>query len=467
VKLPFQGIPLIPAVLSVALFIESMDATMISTALPVIARDMQTTPASLKFALLSYYVALAIFVPVGGWAADRFGSLNLLRGAMGLFVAGSLACAISENLASFVAARFLQGAGGALMAPVARVILFRITPRQDFISATSWFTVPTVIAPMIGPPLGGLLATFFGWQWIFLVNIPIAAVGILLVTRFLPNLASRAERPFDWVGFGTLATALACLALGISLPSQSGVPFWIGPLNLGLAALAGILHIHHARRSVAPILDLSIFREPTFRVSTIGIALLYIGCSAMPFLTALMLQVGFGMTAFHAGLVTLASASGALIAKGLVGRIFSKVGFRTGMTVSAILVAAGIAAKSTLMPATPIFILLALLLVNGVMRSICFTGAAVLAVADMPHDKLGDAAAASLVMRQTCSGLSVAMAGTVIGLSASAHGGMGRLHDFQNAMLVSSLVCASAVFAMARLRPQSGEGTSRLDLTKN
>lgn len=453
-------LPVAPLILSIALFMESMDATVIATALPAIARDLATTPVSLKLALTAYYVAIAVFVPLGAGIADRFGAVNVLRFAMAVFIAGSLGCAASQTLSQFVIARFVEGAGGALMAPVARVVLFRVTPRHQLVAATSWFTVPTVIAPMIGPSLGGLLTTTVGWPWIFLLNLPIAVTGMVLMTRYLPAVPRQIPPPIDPVGFATLALALAGTAFGVSMLGVPALPAWCAPASIGLGVVSGLLHARQFRRSASPVLDFRLFREPTFRATTIGCAILLLGCGALPFLTALLLQLGFGMTALEAGLVTLSGALGALVAKAIARRLFAAAGFRAGMGFGVLLAAVGIAVKATLLPTTPLFLIVLVLFINGLVRSIIFTGHAVLSVADVPETQVGDATAISIVMRQIASAFSVALAGAVLNLSASFHAGVMGLPNFKLAIACSAMLCLFAVPAYLRLGRHAGEGVS-------
>jgi EmrB/QacA subfamily drug resistance transporter len=448
--------PLIPLVLSVALFMENMDATVIATSLPAIAGDIGTTPVTLKLALTAYYVALAIFVPVSACLADRMGTRNLLRISMLVFVAGSLGCAFSGSVGQFVAARFVEGMGGAMMTPVARLTLFRLAPRAELVRATAWLTVPAVIAPTLGPPLGGFLTTYFGWQWIFFINLPIAAVGILLVTLYLPEAPRHPPTPIDGIGFVLLAIAFAGFVFGVSLVNLPVLPRWLAVTSIGAGLAAGIGYLRHARRTPAPLLDPRAFRAPAFRATLIGGSLLLAGCAAMPFLVSLMLQEAFGMTPFQAGLITFASAAGALAAKPLAGPLFAALGFRSVMIATAVLSAAGIAVKAALAPAWPVVAILALIFFNGLIRSIFFTGHAVLTVADVPENDAGQATAIATVARPIASALSVALAGGIL----SAGCGGGALAGFHLAFLACAAVAALSALPFVRLDPRTGATVS-------
>lgn len=435
---------------------ESMDATVIATSLPAIAADVGTTPVALKLAFTAYYVALAIFVPLSAWLSERYDARNLLRLSMTIFVLGSIGCALSTSLPAFVAARFVEGMGGALMAPVARLALFRATPREELVRATSWLTIPAVVAPMMGPPLGGFLTTYASWHWIFLINLPIALMGILLIGRFLPAQAPTPQGRLDTPGLVLLGVALSGLVFGASLFSMPVLPSWISWVCLVTGILCSGAYLLHARTADNPVLDPKIFREPTFRATTIGTSIMLIGCSALPYLTALMLQLGFGMTAFEAGLITFAGAVGALVAKFIVARVFAAAEFKASMIYSALLAGMGIGIKATLMPETPAVLIMLLLLVNGLVRSVYFTGHAVLTVCDMPAGNAGQATAIAAVARPISSALSVALAGGLLGVLSSDHGGMNTLSDYHLAIGLGGLICASAAIAFLPLDNRAG-----------
>ena len=219
---------IVPLVLAVALFMEQMDSTVISTALPAIATDIGTSPVALKLALTAYLVSVAIFIPVSSWMADRFGPRRLFRWAIAVFVLGSVACAASGSLGAFVVARFLQGMGGAMMTPVARLVLVRTTPKRDLVSAMAWLTVPGLIGPLVGPPVGGFITTFFTWHWIFLVNVPIGVAGILLAGRLLPEIEPAAGGSIDATGFALSAIAASGVVFGLSVISLPALPPAVG-----------------------------------------------------------------------------------------------------------------------------------------------------------------------------------------------------------------------------------------------
>src|SRR4051794_7046094 len=246
---------LLPLILTTALFMENMDSTVIATSLPAIANDIGTSPVALKLALTSYLVSLAIFIPISGWMADRYGAKRVFRAAIGVFMLGSIACALSGSLLAFVFARFAQGLGGAMMTPVARLVLVRATPKRELVSAMAWLTVPALIGPLVGPPVGGFITTFFTWHWIFLINVPIGVAGIWLATRVLPDIAPAGSRPIDIAGVLLSAIAASGVVFGLSVVSLPALPPIVGIATLIAGVVSGVIYVGHARRTANPILD--------------------------------------------------------------------------------------------------------------------------------------------------------------------------------------------------------------------
>ncbi|WP_127145795.1 MFS transporter [Pelagibacterium montanilacus] len=452
--------PIIPLVLAVALFMENMDATVIATSLPAIAADIGTTPIALKLAFTAYFVALAIFIPLSAWVADTFGAKRVFMAAIVVFIIGSIACAVSGSLLEFVFARFVKGMGGAMMTPLARLILFRTTPRTDLVNAMAWLTIPALVAPTMGPPVGGFLTTFLSWHWIFIINVPIGLAGLALIARYLPDVESDAPRPIDVPGFFLVAVAFAGTLFGLSLLSLPVLPLWvaIGSTVLGLGC--GLVYWRHAWRAPVPLLDPRIFREPAFRASILGTSMFLIGVGAIPFLLPLMLQIGFGMTPFESGLVTFVGAFGALITKFFAKSLYSAIGFRTALMTAAVVSAVATGIKGTFTPETPIAVMMVLIFVAGLFRSAYFTGQHALGLSQIQDSEAGQATAISTVARPIATALGVALAGGVVELSAHARGGELALHDFQIAFFVVAAVSALAIIPFVRLNRDAGSEVS-------
>lgn len=452
--------PLTPVILAVALFMEQMDSTVIATSLPAIAADLGTSPVALKLAVTSYLVALAIFIPISGWMSDRFGAKNVFRIAIGVFIAGSIACAFAGSIHGFVLARFLQGLGGSMMTPVSRLLLVRGTPRNELVGAMAWLTIPALIGPILGPPLGGFITTYATWHWIFLINVPIGLVGIALVTRYLPAGETYERRPIDVVGFLLSAIAFSGFVFGMSVMSLPALPIAWGYSAVVAGVLAGIVYIWHARRAPYPLLDPKMMRYQLFRTAILGGSLFRIGIGAIPFLLPLMLQLGFGLTPFQSGLITFVAAVGALSSKFGVQRVYRTFGFRNVFALCAIGSAALIAVNALFFPDTPKALIMACLLTGGILRSISFTGVNALVFADIEEQDSGQATAINAVFQQISLATGVALAGGVLDLAARMHGDPLRLEDFHLAFLVVGVVTALAAVVFLRLPADAGAAVS-------
>lgn len=451
---------IIPLVLAIALFMEQMDSNVISTSLPAIAQDIGSSPIALKLALTAYLVSLAIFIPVSGWMADRFGSKQVFRAAIAVFVIGSIACAISNSLATFVVARFLQGMGGAMMTPVGRLVLIRSTPKNQLVSAMAWLTIPAMVGPLVGPPVGGFITTFFSWHWIFLINVPIGVLGIWFATRFLPDNEERIIKKLDWPGFFLSAFGLSGVVLGLSVVSLPVLPPVIGLVTVGVGLVSSLFYIAHARRVRDPLLDLSLFDNQVFRSAVIGGSVFRFGIGAIPFLLPLMLQIGFGLTPFQSGMITFVSAIGAICMKFGAQRIFSVIGFRQTLMYGSLISASFVAINGFFTPLTPYWLILTILLIGGFARSLFFTGVNALAYAEIPDNRTSQATPITAVAQQTSIAIGVALAGGILEVSTALHGGALRLADFHMGFYIVGGVSALAFFWFARLAPDAGHELS-------
>src|ERR1700722_13874495 len=296
---------IVPLVVAVALFMENVDSTVIATSLPAIARDIGANPLALKLAITSYLLSLAVFLPVSGWTADRFGARTVFRAAIVVFMAGSIGCALSGSLTQFVLARMVQGVGGAMMTPVGRLILVRSVDKRELVNAMVWVTLPALIGPLIGPPLGGFITTYISWHWIFLINIPMGLVGIVLVTLFIADVRADEPDPLDAVGIVLAGLGIGGLAFGGSVLGLNFLPTGIVVALIVGGAVSTYAYVLHARRTAAPVLDLSLLTIPSMRAAVLGGFIYRSGIGPMPFLLPLVLQLGFKMTAFQSGMITL------------------------------------------------------------------------------------------------------------------------------------------------------------------
>jgi EmrB/QacA subfamily drug resistance transporter len=440
---------------------ENMDSTVIATSLAAIAADIGTDPISLKLALTAYLVALAIFIPISSWMADRFGARNVFRVAMLVFVLGSVACAFANSLTAFVGARFLQGIGGALMTPVARLVLVRATPRHDLVNAMAWLTIPGLVGPIVGPPFGGFLTTYFSWHWIFLINVPIGILGIALVSKFLPETMRNAPRAIDFKGFALAGPAFALFAFGTSVISLPALPPVIGVAATALGIGLAYLYARHALSTDNPLFDLRLLRFPFFRSAVVAGTFFRLGQGAIPFLFPLMLQLSFGYTPFESGMITFAGAVGAIIAKFAANTVFQRMGFRLSLALSTAISACGLLAMGLYTPETAIALIIAILVFVGFWQSIFWTGSNAFVFADIEDKDAGQANVMAQVSTQLSIALGVALGGGMLEASTALRGGEIMLADFHFAFMMLAAICLISTVMFLRLPKNAGHQLTR------
>ena len=444
-------------IIASALFMENIDSTVIATALPTIAADIGSDPIRLKLALTAYLISLATFIPVSGWFADKFGARLVFRCAVVVFIAGSILCSMSGSLLEFVLARIVQGAGGAMMTPVGRLVLLRTTPKSELLSAMAWLTVPALMGPLIGPPLGGFIATFFDWRWIFWINVPVGIAGLILFTIFIEDVRSLDQRPLDIFGFVLSGVGLSGLVFGLSVLGQNMLPLPVTLSMIGAGAVATLGYLAHARTSKAPLLDLTLLRLPTFFCSTVGGGLFRIGIGSIPFLLPLTLQLGLGMTAFEAGGLTFCSAAGALLMKFTAQPIVHRFGFRTTLIVNGLISSAALLAMASFASDPSAVLIVSVLLVGGFFRSLQFTCLNSMAYADVEPPRMSLATSLYSVAQQVSLACGVAVAAAIIEFQRAMRPGHEILaSDFMAAFATVAAFSVVAVFYYARLPADAG-----------
>ncbi len=400
---------LIPLIVATALFMENMDSTVIATSLPAIAADIGTSPLTLKLAITSYLLSLAVFIPASGWTADRFGARMVFAIAVGVFMLGSIGCALSSSVTDFVIARIVQGMGGAMMTPVGRLVLLRSIDKSALVNAMAWVTVPALVGPVIGPPLGGFITTFFAWHWIFLINIPIGLLGIFLALKYIDPIKSEEPERFDLYGLVLAGIGLGGIAFGLSVAGLNLLPWSVVGALVGIGTISMTLYVIHARRTGSPVLDFSMLHLSTLRASIIGGFLFRLGIGALPFLLPLLMQVGFGLTPFQSGMVTFGSAVGAMGMKTLAARIIRTFGFRNLMTINAIVSSFFLAACALFTATTPLLLIMIILVVGGFFRSLQFTAINTVAYAEVEPAQMSRATTLVSVNQQLAVSAGVAV----------------------------------------------------------
>jgi len=382
---------LVPMIIATALFMENLDSTVLATALPAIARSFNANPLHLNLAITTYLLSLAVFIPISGWLADRFGARLIFRSAIVVFLLGSILCGLGQSLPGFVLARLIQGVGGAMMVPVGRLVLTRSVERHELVRAMAFLTFPALIGPVVGPPIGGFLVTYFSWRWIFWINIPIGIIGIILVSLFIKDSRDVERQPFDFVGFLFTGFGFAGLMFGMESIGRGVLPtpVIIALVGGGFACLA--LFVWHARRVANPVMNLALLRIDTFRTGIIGGFVFRVAIGGMPFLLPMMLQLGFGLSAFQSGSLTFASAAGAMLMKLTAGPVLRRFGFRQVLIANAVISSLFLLATGFFTPVTSGSLILATLLAGGFFRSLQFTGINALTLADIPRPQLSQA----------------------------------------------------------------------------
>jgi EmrB/QacA subfamily drug resistance transporter len=449
------------AIVATALFMQNLDGSAVATALPSMARDLGEEPARLGAAITAYLVSLTVFIPLSGWVADRFGAKRVFMAAICIFVTASALCARADGLGGLVAARSLQGLGGAMMVPVARLLLLRQVRKDEMLSAMAWLTMPAMLGPVSGPPLGGLLTDAFGWRAVFLINLPIGALGLALVAWKIAPVPPRDPGPPDRLGLALVGLALALLMFGLETVGRGIVPRPLPEAALGLGLLAGWGAVRHCRRAERPALDLSLLRVPTFRQGALAGSLFRVGAGATPFLVPLLLQLGFGKSASEAGLVSFATALGAFAMKPLARPVLRRSGFRRALIGGALLSAAGVAVLAWLSPAWPLAAIFAVLALGGLFRSLQFSALNALAFADLPAARLSAGTSLFGTAQQLAPALGVVLATAALEASAALAGRPAlALEDFATAFLVAGAAIAASAPLHARLAPEAGAAVS-------
>jgi len=440
---------------------QNLDSTVVATALPAMARSFGADPLHMNVALTSYLLSLAVFIPASGWLADRYGARTVFRAAIAVFTLGSILCGQSQTLWQLVAARVVQGIGGAMMVPVGRLVLLRSVAKSELVAAMAWLTIPALIGPIVGPPVGGFLVTYADWRWIFDINVPIGILGIVLVTRYVEDARAPDPARLDTVGLLLAGIALAGLMFGAETVGRGVVPAPLAAGLLLLGAASGALYLRHARRRPDPLLDLSLLRIPTFAVSVWAGSMFRVGIGAIPFLLPLMLQLGFGLSAAQSGLITLASAVGAIVMKPAAQRSLRTFGFRTVLVWNAGLSAVLLAACAAFRPAWPVAGLYAVLVAGGFLRSLQFTAYNTIAYADIPRPRMSAATSLYSTIQQLSLTLGITVGAAALQastlLSQRVQPG---LPDYSAAFLAVAAVALLAAPMALRLPRDAGDEVS-------
>jgi EmrB/QacA subfamily drug resistance transporter len=446
----------LPVALSSALFMDLLDTSALGSALPTLAREFAADPLHLKLALTAYLLTMAIFVPMSGWLADRYGARRVFVNAMKVYLIGSVCCGLSSSVPELVAARVLQGLGGAMMTPVARLIVVASTPRERLVQALNAFTIPAVIGPLLGPPIAGLLLDVASWRWIFFVNLPVGLAGMWAVLRLVPRLRHPHPGRFDAFGFvlaGIAITAFVTLAEMVGTQVVS----WRVQVAVALTAIAGFaIYALHARRAAAPMLELKLLATPTYRASLVGSTIVRLGLGATPFLVPLQLQLGLGWSALKSGTVMIAMIVGSIVARFVGTWAVRHLGFRATLIATGIATGITTAAPSLFHADTPALVVAGVLAAMGFARATFFVAASALTFADVSADQVSRASTLSTVVQQLGLSLGVSVAGAALAWSKSTASAL-TLDSFVAPFVVFGIAALATVPTFARLGPNVAE----------
>jgi EmrB/QacA subfamily drug resistance transporter len=451
---------LLPWLVAVAFFMESLDTTILNTAVPAIAAALHVSPLSMKSVLASYTLSLAVFIPISGWMADRFGTRRVFASAIGLFTLGSLLCGLSTNIHLLVACRILQGCGGAMMVPVGRLTLVRTFAKSELIRAMSFVAIPGLIGPMLGPVAGGLIVGYFHWRVIFFLNIPIGLFGLVMVYIHLPDYREETHA-LDTVGLILFGSGIALLSYVLEIFGEHtlGVGAILGLLAISVALLAG--YLLHARGTAYPLLQLGLFRIRTFSAAVSGSFFTRLGIGGVPFLLPLLYQVGLGFTAIESGLLIMPQAIGAISFKFLMPKLLARVGFRGVLISNTVVLGVLLLLFATIGRGTPVWVIVLQAFCYGTFSSLQYTSMNTLAYADISEEQTSGASSIASTMQQMSISFGVASAGlaTAFFIPARVHTNQAEMiHGIHEALVVLGGFTVLSTLIFHRLR--SGDGSS-------
>jgi EmrB/QacA subfamily drug resistance transporter len=441
------------------MFMEQLDGTVIATSLPQIAASFGVAPVDLNVGMSAYLLTLAVFIPASGWIADKFGARSVFTLAIATFTVASILCGFSESLWQFIGARVLQGIGGAMMVPTGRLIVLRNTEKQHLMRAIAYLTWPALSAPILGPPLGGLITTYASWRWIFLLNVPLGLIAIGIALALIPNVRGGGRGPFDWPGFAMTGLAGFGLVYSLETVGRGHMSGTVSGLLLAASIAMGLLAVRHLLRAAHPLLDLSAFRVPTFMIGVRGGTAFRAAIAALPFLLPLLFQLAFGLDPFASGLLLLALFAGNLGMKPGTSTVLNRVGFKTTLLVNGCIAIATIFGCSLLTPDTPKAVIIPLLFVSGLARSMQYTTLNTLAFADVPQPRMSGANTLFSMLNQMASGLGIAIGAIALRLAGLMHPATdaATTRDFQVAFCVVAVLAMAAFLDFRQLAPDAAD----------
>jgi EmrB/QacA subfamily drug resistance transporter len=457
---PQKNVDLVIILVAATFFMENLDGTIITTALPSMAKDFGVSAVDVASGMTSYLLTLAVLIPVSGWFSDRFGARRIFTLAIAIFTGASILCGLSDSLPMFIFARVLQGVGGALMVPVGRTVVLRGTPKEGVIRAIALITWPGLVAPVVGPAIGGFITTYASWHWIFFINVPLGLIGILMSLYLLEPEKEIQHKPFDYVGFILGGLALSTLIYGLELSHHLEKNYIMVLATMGVFGFSTYFAYHHLRKCDHPLVDLKLLDIPTFSVSIEAGLFFRSTLAAIPFLMPLLFQLQFGMDPFAAGLMVLSIFIGNLAMKAVTSPILHRFGFKRVMIINGVLSILSIIACIFIDPNMPISIIVAILFLNGIFRSMQFTSINTIGFADLAPGQISSASAITSASMQLGNTLGVALAS--LGLIVAHNLGDTQtsslsLQDFQMSLAFIAFISFMGLVCLFRLPSNAGE----------
>jgi EmrB/QacA subfamily drug resistance transporter len=455
---------LLPWLVAVGLFMESLDITILNTAVPAVAHALKVAPLSMKAVLASYTLSLAVFIPISGWMANRFGTRDVYAAAIGIFTASSFLCGLSTDIHFLVACRVLQGAGGAMMLPVGRITMVRSFPKSELIRAMSFVSIPGLIAPMLGPVLGGAIIRYFHWSVIFFVNIPIGLLGLYMVYRHLPNYRETRTFPLDLVGLTLFGAGISLLSYVLEVFGETSLS---GREMLGLLALSAALlaaYRAHSRRVAHPLLRLGLLKFRSFRVAITGNLFTRLGIGGIPFLLPLLYQVGLGFTPIQSGLLIMPQAFAAMSLKLTMPKILQKFGYRTVLIVNTLSLGAMIVLFATIDVGTPAWLIVLQAFAYGFLTSLQYTSMNTLVYADVGERDTADASTIASTVQQLAVSFGVATASLTAAVFIPEHtlaSPAQMIHGVHSALLALAALTIASTVVFSVLKSGDGAAVSQ------
>lgn len=448
-----------PFLIGAAIFIQTMDSQALATILPAVARSLEVSPLELNLAITMYYVGAAAFLPVSGWCADRFGTRRVLQLSIIAFVVCSFLCGVAQDPTQLAIARTAMGAATAGLMPVGRLLLIRTSARAELVRRMTYLTIPATVGPLLGPLVGGAFATYATWRYSFFFNVPMGLIGLLLVSRFVPDVRAEEPRKFDAWGALLAGTGLGAAVFVIERVARSHV---LGLMELVLAVIVtscAVGYFFHARRTPKPVLDFTLIRIPTFNAGVVGGFFFRLSGGCQPFLIALLLQIGFGMSAFVSGALATCTAIGALLVRWVTPAILRTFGFKNLLLLNGVLCAGLGVAPIWLSAYTPLLVIGSLLFARGFFRSLQLSTLNVVSYVDVPEADMSSASSLAATTQQITQGLSIVMAASVISAfsGAAAEPSIGAISA---GFVAAAVISLASLFYFAALPQTAGADVS-------